>query len=126
MTLLQCLKPKNIFNNKIEYASSSTQCIKDADCCIIVTEWKEFQKLKPEDYIKNMRNPILIDGRRIYDLKTFQEKEIKYAAIDLGKTRLSLDETIHNGKNNCICPLNEYAYLANIWTSVGIVSYPHP
>jgi len=75
---------KKIFGNRIEYAQSATQCIRDADCCIIVTEWDEFKKLKPEDFIKNMQEPIVIDGRRIYDPIIFSEK-LKYAAIGLGK-----------------------------------------
>jgi len=46
-------------------------------------EWQEFKKLKPEDFTKNMRNPILIDGRRIYDPKQFSNK-LKFTAIGLG------------------------------------------
>jgi len=76
---------KKIFKDSIEYAESPIQCISNADCCIIVTEWDEFKHLKPEDFIKNMREPILIDGRRIYDPKRFSEK-LKFAAIGLGRT----------------------------------------
>jgi len=76
---------KRIFKDKIEYAKSPIQCIKNADCCILVTEWEEFRKLKPEDFIENMNTPIVIDGRRIYNPKLFSKK-LKYAAIGLGKT----------------------------------------
>ena len=75
---------KSVFQNKIEYASSAIECLKDADCCIIVTEWKEFQKLTPEDFTQNMQQPVLIDGRRIYNSKEFNGK-LKFAAIGLGK-----------------------------------------
>ena len=75
---------KTIFNDKIQYADSATDCIKNADCCIIVTEWAEFQKLSPEDFLKNMKQPILIDGRRIYNPKKYSEK-LKFTAIGLGK-----------------------------------------
>lgn len=75
---------RTIFENKIAYASSATQCIKDTDCCMVVTEWAEFKKLTPEDFINNMRNPIVIDGRRIYNPELFSMK-IKYAAIGLGQ-----------------------------------------
>ena len=74
---------KSIFKDKIKYATSAIQCIKDADCCILVTEWDEFKKLKPEDFIKTMKQPILIDGRRIYAPEEFG-REIKFAAIGLG------------------------------------------
>ena len=74
---------KFIFKNKIEYASSAADCIKNADCGILVTEWKEFKKLTPEDFIQNMKQSILIDGRRIYNPEEFGKK-LKFAAIGLG------------------------------------------
>ncbi|MFQ6068819.1 MAG: UDP-glucose dehydrogenase family protein, partial [Candidatus Bathyarchaeia archaeon] len=75
---------KSIFGNKIKYASSAIDCLKDADCCIIVTEWEEFKKLKPEDFTQNMRQPIMIDGRRIYNPEEFRQK-LKFVAIGLGQ-----------------------------------------
>ncbi|MGD8505209.1 MAG: UDP-glucose/GDP-mannose dehydrogenase family protein [Candidatus Bathyarchaeota archaeon] len=75
---------KSIFGNKIEYASSAVDCLKDADCCIIVTEWEEFRKLKPEDFTQNMRQSILIDGRRIYNPEEFSQK-LHFTAIGLGQ-----------------------------------------
>jgi len=75
---------KKVFKEKIKYASSPTKCLKNADCAILVTEWKEFKKLKPEDFTQNMREPILIDGRRIYDPEEFSKK-LRYIAIGLGE-----------------------------------------
>jgi UDPglucose 6-dehydrogenase len=75
---------KAIFDNKIRYASSTLECIKDADACIVVTEWDEFKKLTPEDFTKNMKQPILIDGRRIYNSETFKTT-MKFVALGLGK-----------------------------------------
>ena len=77
-------KAKTIFKNRISYASSPISCLKDADCCIIVTEWQEFKQLKPEDFTQNMKQPILIDGRKIYNPKTFSKK-LKFRAIGLGQ-----------------------------------------
>jgi UDPglucose 6-dehydrogenase len=74
---------KNIFQNKIQYASTAIDCLKNADAAILITEWDEFKKLAPEDFIKNMKQPILIDGRRIYDPRTFRGK-LKFTAIGLG------------------------------------------
>jgi len=75
---------KKIFKNRIQYTTSPINCLKDADCCIIVTEWQEFKKLKPEDFKQNMKTPILIDGRRIYNPEEFSNK-LKFAAIGLGQ-----------------------------------------
>lgn len=71
---------KKLLGNAVVYANSAVECIKDADCCIVVTEWDEFRKLRPEDFVKSMRNPIIIDGRRVYDPKEFSGK-LTYVAI---------------------------------------------
>jgi len=75
---------KEIFGNSIRYASSAIECIKDADCCILATEWDEFKKLSPEDFIRHMKSPRLVDGRRIYDPKRFSQK-LEFKAIGLGQ-----------------------------------------
>jgi len=75
---------KTIFANKIEYANSAIECIKNADCCILVTEWEEFKKLKPKYFMQNMRQPVLIDGRRIYNSEDFSQR-LKFTAIGLGQ-----------------------------------------
>ena len=76
---------KIIFKDRITYVSSSVDCLKDADCCIIVTEWDEFKDLKPEDFTENMRSPILIDGRRIYNPEEFGKK-LTFEAVGLGQS----------------------------------------
>ena len=73
---------KSILKNKMRHASSPVECLKNADCCILVTEWDEFKKLTPEDFTKNMKPPNLIDGRRIYNPKEFSQK-LKFAPIGL-------------------------------------------
>jgi UDPglucose 6-dehydrogenase len=75
---------KTIFGDKIQYASSSKQCLDNADAAILATEWGEFKQLTPQDFKQHMKNPLLIDGRRIYDPKVFSE-QLKLTAIGLGK-----------------------------------------
>jgi UDPglucose 6-dehydrogenase len=73
---------KKIFGENVEYASSVEECLKDSECAIIVTEWDEFRKLKPEDFIRLMRNPVVVDGRRIYDPEVYSRK-LKFKAMEL-------------------------------------------
>lgn len=74
---------RTIFSDKIKYAVSAKECIKNADCCLLVTEWEEFKKLTPEDFVANMNQPILIDGRRIYNPELFRSK-LTFIAVGLG------------------------------------------
>ncbi len=76
-------RARAIFESSIEYASSAIECIRGADCCILVTEWAEFRKLTPDDFVRNMRQPVLFDGRRIFDPSIFG-KALKFKAIGLG------------------------------------------
>lgn len=74
---------KAIFNEKIDFARSAIECLKNADCCMIITEWNEFKDLKPNTFLKHMKTPLVVDGRRIYDPSEFS-RELKYLAVGLG------------------------------------------
>jgi ADP-ribose pyrophosphatase YjhB (NUDIX family) len=86
---------RKIFGVKLKYCKSPLECIRDADCAIVVTEWPEFSKLKPEDFTSRMKKPILVDGRRVYNPEKFSQR-LKYAAIGVGskKVQLEPDENI--------------------------------
>jgi UDPglucose 6-dehydrogenase len=47
-----------------------------------MTEWDEFRRLKAKDYIAQMRQPVLVDARRIYNPAEFAE--LKFAGIGFG------------------------------------------
>ncbi len=74
---------KVIFGEKISYAESIVDCLKEADACILITEWPEFRNLKPEDFTRHMKHANLVDGRRIYNPQEFREK-LNFIAIGLG------------------------------------------
>ena len=77
---------KKILGNSIDYAETALEALSDADCCIIVTEWDEYRKLKPKDFVYRMRSPGIVDGRRTFNPKDFIGK-VKFAAIGLGQQR---------------------------------------
>jgi len=80
---------KKIFGNSVEYASSVEECLRDSECAIIVTEWEEFRRLRPEDFLRLMKEPVVVDGRRIYDAELFSLR-LRFAAVGLGKASNSL------------------------------------
>ena len=47
-----------------------------------MTEWGEFHKLTPRDYIAHMKTPNVVDARRIYDPDRF--RELNFAGVGLG------------------------------------------
>ncbi len=57
--------------DKIKYASSIEEALKDSECTLLITDWDEFKKLNPDDFKKHMKSPNLVDGRRIYNYDEF-------------------------------------------------------
>ncbi|MFB0567996.1 MAG: UDP-glucose/GDP-mannose dehydrogenase family protein, partial [Nitrososphaeria archaeon] len=75
---------RNFLGKGIEYAESAESCLKGAECCIVATEWREFEKLQPEDFVSLMKKPVVIDGRRVFNPGDFGGK-VDFAAIGLGE-----------------------------------------
>lgn len=54
---------KKILGDTINYASSISEAILDADALFIVTEWREFKELDIKSIVNKMKQPIIFDGR---------------------------------------------------------------
>jgi UDPglucose 6-dehydrogenase len=68
--------------DQIEYANNAHSALTGADCAIIMTEWDEFRKLKSKDFQAHMKTPMIVDARRIFDPKEFNQ--LNYVAVGLG------------------------------------------
>lgn len=66
---------------EISYCDTIDETIKDADVCIIFTEWKEIKEYDVKGYVKLMKTPLILDGRNCYDLKALEGKGITYESI---------------------------------------------
>jgi UDPglucose 6-dehydrogenase len=71
---------------KIEYADSIEECLKDAECCMILTEWDEFKSLPAEVFNRCMKRSFVIDGRRVFD-QSVRGSVALYRGIGLGASR---------------------------------------
>ena len=60
--------------DKIQYANSIEEALKDSECAFLITEWDEFKSLTPDDFKKHMKTPNLVDGRRIFPYEEFKSK----------------------------------------------------
>lgn len=75
--------PKQLTDLSIVLANTVQEAIKNSDAAIIVTSWNEYVKLPAQFFKKHMKNPIIIDGRRIYDRIVFTSAGIVYKGIGL-------------------------------------------
>jgi UDP-glucose 6-dehydrogenase len=56
----------------LECADSIPGCLADSHCCVVVTEGERFKALTPEDFVKHMATPVIVDARRIFDPRQFR------------------------------------------------------
>ncbi|PKP56275.1 MAG: UDP-glucose 6-dehydrogenase, partial [Candidatus Altiarchaeales archaeon HGW-Altiarchaeales-2] len=70
---------KKIFGNRINYCKNIDECLKDAEVCIIATDWDEFKEIY--DKFDLMKNKIVIDGRRMLNPEKCKELNIKYYGV---------------------------------------------
>lgn len=68
-------------NSKVILAKTAKEALKNADAALIITAWNEYTKLSPEFFKKNMKHPLIIDGRRIYQKHSFIEAGVAYKGI---------------------------------------------
>lgn len=74
---------KHILGDKIKYAEDKFDALLDADALIVVTEWPEFKFLNYHQIEQLLKNPLIFDGRNIYDAKEMKENGFVYYCIGI-------------------------------------------
>ena len=64
-----------------EFASSALEAVNDAEALIIATDWKEFANVDFAVLKKNMRTPIIFDGRNLLNRETMRQFGFDYYSI---------------------------------------------
>lgn len=72
---------KKVYPNEIEYCDSIEETLKDADLCLIFTEWDEVKNLDVTLFERQMKHPIVLDGRNCYALDAFRDTHLVYDSI---------------------------------------------
>ena len=72
---------KKIFGDKINYANTINDALSKSQCVIIMTQWKQYEKLTNNQF-KYMKTKFVIDSRRMLVKK---QLDVDYYAIGLGK-----------------------------------------
>ena len=72
---------RKIFHDNTKYAKSILSALKNSQCTVIMTKWKEYERINNKT-IKHMDKKFIIDTRRILSNKNLNAK---YYAIGLGQ-----------------------------------------
>jgi len=74
---------KRILGDKIEYVKDQYEALIDADCLLILTEWQEFRFPNFKVMQKLLKQPVVFDGRNIFDVAEMKEMGFKYYCIGI-------------------------------------------
>ncbi len=72
---------KRLLGDSIELLDDQYDILQDADCLLLVTEWKEFRVPDLKKMKTMMKNPAIFDGRNIYDKDELTGAGFSYFAI---------------------------------------------
>lgn len=65
----------------ITYCDTPYQAVEDSDALIIITEWDEFKNLDLVKIKKLLKQPVIIDGRNIFDPSRMKELGFSYHGV---------------------------------------------
>ncbi len=74
-------KAKALFKKDVKFCKDPYDAARGSDCLVIVTEWNEFKELDFDKIRKIMAQPVIIDGRNMYDPENIKKRGFKYAGI---------------------------------------------
>lgn len=69
--------------DKIQYAKDEYDALKDADALLLVTEWSEFRVPDFEEMKSLLKNPIIFDGRNVFEVDRMADLGFEYHCIGL-------------------------------------------
>ncbi len=75
---------KQHFGERIEYCETPFDALHEIDALLILTEWNEFQNPDLEEMKGLMKNPVIFDGRNVFNRRW--TKEAGFTHYSIGKT----------------------------------------
>jgi UDPglucose 6-dehydrogenase len=72
---------KRILGSRIQLCATNYACLEGADALLLVTEWQAFRNPNFERMKGMMRQPVIFDGRNIYEPQNLQELGFTYYGV---------------------------------------------
>ena len=72
---------RNIFKAGVEFCRDAYDVARKSDCLVVVTEWNEFKELDFRKIKRLMLQPVVVDGRNIYDPAEMKKLGFRYVGI---------------------------------------------
>lgn len=81
----------SLVNNSTEYVDHAEEAVAQSDALIIATEWSEFRNTDLNKVRMMLNNPVVFDGRNLYDLNKVEAAGLKYFSVG----RKAVEEVEH-------------------------------
>ncbi len=78
---------KHTLGDSITYSEDQYEALIDADCLALVTEWAEFKFPNFNIIKKLMKNPVVFDGRNIYEKSEMRRNGFEYFCIGIDTSK---------------------------------------
>ena len=80
---------QRIFGSSVLLYPNNYACVEGADALLLITEWQEFRNPDFERIKQMMRQPVVFDGRNIYDPSHL--RQIGFSYYGVGRNALGHD-----------------------------------
>ena len=75
------------YGDQLSYFTHHRDALEGADALTIVTEWNEFRHADFDFILDKLSNPVIFDGRNLYDPEKMKEKGIQYFGIGISSSK---------------------------------------
>lgn len=92
---------KALYGDSITFAKTGRDVLLQADCVVILTEWKEFLMLNPQDFLL-LKDATVFDGRNCFDPEVMRAAGVQYFSVgrnSVGNT--STNTTVSSATQQC-------------------------
>ena len=72
------------FGDRITYCEGNYDCLENADALLVITEWSAFRRPDFERVARMLKEPLVFDGRNLYDPERLAKRGFTYYAVGRG------------------------------------------
>ena len=70
-----------LLGNRIDFAETNYEALVGADALVVVTDWNEYRHPDFERVKRTLKQPVIVDGRNLYDVEKMRELGVRYHSI---------------------------------------------
>ena len=70
-----------LLGDTVQYADGNYEALSGADALVIVTDWNEYRNPDFERIKKTLKQPVIVDGRNLYDPERMRDLGIRYYSV---------------------------------------------